>query len=156
MRQFRGEVIEVGVLARKVYLSRWHYVARNGAIPLAVLLWVFLGSSLLLAVLVLVVLQAGISWLPEIVDRLEDERRPIAGVSRSYFFLLLEEKVYISRDDLKGIVYRERIWPLERASIVLEHTGGTRVVRTKIVHTQLIRFLDKLSRELRSREVESS
>lgn len=156
MRQFRGEVIEVGVLARKVYLSRWHYVARNGAIPLAVLLWVFLGSSLLLAALVLVVLQAGISWLPEIVDRLEDERRPIAGVSRSYFFLLLEEKVYISRDDLKGIVYRERLWPLERASIVLEHTGGTRVVRTKIVHTQLIRFLDKLSRELRSREVESS
>jgi len=156
VRQFKGEVIELGVLARKVYLSRWHYVARNGAIPLAVLLWVFLGSSLLLAVLVLVVLQAGISWLPEIVDRLEDERRPIAGVSRSYFFLLLEEKVYISRDDLKGIVYRERIWPLERASIVLEHTGGTRVVRTKIVHTQLIRFLDKLSRELRSREVESS
>ena len=150
----RADQVLIPSLALKVGLADWFRFVRL-CLPLLFVLAIYFFeiqfnlSGVITAVLVFLGLEL-ISDAPDFLSKVLRRTEPVLVTGNGFIELKLENEYRVPMSNLVNLQADTHWWPLKRNTIIFEFPEETQVIRTNLDYGPLSRYLNQMSRELKS------
>ena len=150
----RADRVLISSLALKVGLADWFRFVRL-CLPILFVLAIYFFeiqfnlSGVMKAVLVFLGLEI-ISDAPDFLSKVLRRTEPVLVTGNGFIELKLENEYRVPMNNLVSMQVDTHWWPLKRNTIIFEFPEETQVIRTNLDYGPLSRYLNQMSRELKS------